>query len=466
MRGLLRGVRFRLTAVAAVIVAVAVGVGLLGLYGLQVSSGRRAVDTRLRDYALQIEQAASGGRWPRPLPVSVSDENAVAQVLDASGRVVAASRTLQGAPALYAVDPGTTTARRLPAADGLLSTDMRTSVVPTTGTGGAAVIVTATSTALLSTIDAELLNHLLLALPVVLVLAVLAIWLVVGRALTPVERIRRAVQDISLGDLSRRVPQPPSSDEIGQLAATMNTMLARLEDSASRQRRFAADAAHELRSPLAAVRTTLEVAIAHPDRASWPRTAERAVEQTTRLEALIDQLLLLARLDERTGPATVSLFAVRPFLASVVEECRDPSLDISIAAPPSLTMTGNETQLRRALTNVVANAVRYAERHIAIDVRLVPGPGGADRAVRLTVADDGPGIPPADRERVFDRFVRLDASRSRGTGSAGLGLAIVREIVVGHGGTVAVADSEWGGAAVTMEIPGARERPGRQDLAG
>jgi signal transduction histidine kinase len=450
-----RNIRVRVTAVAGVVITATVVAGLLALYQLQVNSVHRTVDGQLRTYATQIEQSAVAGHWPRPLALSTLDSGMQAQVLDSGGTVLAATGTLLGAPAVYTVAPGSSVPVRARAATGLVPTDALVVVVRATVDGRAVVVITCTGTGLLQTINDEQVRHLLLALPLILLAAALAIWLVVGRALGPVERIRGAVTDITLSDLSRRVPETGSSDEIGRLAATMNAMLARLDESARRQRRFVAYASHELRTPLAAVRTTLEVAIAHPDEAPWPQVAERAVEQSARLETLIDQLLLLARADEHGLAAAVTEFALRPVVASLVRDLGDTGLDISVTVPGGLAVTGHEQHLRRALGNVVSNAARYAERRIAIDARHLgeQDASGNVLAVRITISDDGPGIPEADRERVLGRFVRLDSSRSRGTGSSGLGLAIASEIVTAHGGRVEIGESAWRGVCVTVELP-------------
>lgn len=441
--------RTRVTAVASLGITVAVVLGVLFMYLLQMNSVRRTLDGQLHTYAAQIGQSAATGGWPRPLPPSSLDANAQAQVLAPDATVLAATRTLAGLPAVYALPGGTDTPVRQKAADGVIPTEIRVVAVRATFDGRPVTIITGTSTDVLKQVNSEFLRHLLLGFPVILVLAAGAVWLVVGRALRPVEKIRHAVTDITSVDLSQRVPEPGTSDELGHLAQTMNDMLSRLEDAARRQRRFVADASHELRSPLATIRTTLEVGLAHPDRAPWPVIAQRAAQQSIRLEELIQQLLVLAKADEQQLSAQQQRVDVGALLRSVVAGTPAPALDLALDAAPGVLSTGNPDHLQRLFRNLVDNAVRHARSRVLVTVT-----GTAD-AVRVEVEDDGPGIPPADRERVFDRFVRLDGSRDRGSGNAGLGLAIAREIALAHRGRITVADGASGGARMIVTLPAA-----------
>lgn len=267
-----QGLRTRVTVLASLALTVAVVLGVLAMYLLQMNSVRRTVDGQLRTYAAQIAEAGQDSVWPRPLAPSGLDQNAEAQVLDAGGNVLAATRLLVRLLAVYAVPAGSRNPVRQRAADGVIPGEVRVVAVTTTVHGNRVTIVAGTSTNLLREINSEFVRHLLIGLPVVLVLAGASVCLIVGRALRPVEHIRRTVEEITSADLARRVPEPGTADEVGHLAETMNGMLARLEDAAHRQRRFVADASHELRSPLAAIRTTLEVGLAHPDRARGLRS--------------------------------------------------------------------------------------------------------------------------------------------------------------------------------------------------
>jgi signal transduction histidine kinase len=440
--------RTRVTVVASLAITAAVVLGLLLMYLLQMNSVRSTVDGQLRTYATQIAQSAANGRWPTPLAPSTLDSNAEAQVIAPDGRVLAATRRLVGLPAVYRLPADSDTPVRQKAADRVVPGEVRVIGLRTTVDGRSVAIITLTSTGLLRQVNSEFARHLLIGLPIILVLAA-AVWLVVGRALRPVERIRHAVTDITSADLSQRVPEPGTADEIGHLAHTMNDMLTRLDDAAQRQRRFVADASHELRSPLAAIRTTLEVGLAHPDRAPWPTIAERAAEQSTRLEDLIQQLLLLTKADEHQLSAQQQRVDLGVLRQDVVDNTPPHHLDIDLDTAPSVNTVGNPDHLQRLFRNIIDNAVRYAHRRV-----LITASATVD-GVRVDIDDDGPGIPPAGRHRVFDRFVRLDSSRERSSGTTGLGLAIAHEIALAHQGRIAIADNPAGGARVVVTLPNA-----------
>ncbi|MFI1972035.1 sensor histidine kinase [Streptomyces cinnamoneus] len=269
-------------------------------------------------------------------------------------------------------------------------------------------------------------------------------WFATGRVLHPVEAIRTQFADLTAHHLDRRVPVPGTDDEVARLARTMNSTLDRLEVNVAQQRRFVADASHELRSPLAALRAELEIALAHPDRADWRNVVDGALGDTRRLQDLTTDLLLLARLDA-SGSAGLPGGGPVDLAALVREETgrrRTPDhLALRVEAVPGpVPLRGHRALLTRLLGNLLDNAERHAAREI--EVRLAHEAGG-HRAV-LHVQDDGPGIPPADRERVFERFTRLDDARTRDTGGAGLGLAIAHRITRVHHGTLEIVDSPRG----------------------
>ena len=286
---------------------------------------------------------------------------------------------------------------------------------------------------------------MLTGLPVMLLVVAGVTWLVTRRALRPVEGIRRELAAITASeDLGRRVPEPGSRDEIARLARTTNETLTVLEASVGRQRRFVADASHELRSPIASLRTQLEVGAAHPELLDVPG----AVADTVRLQDLAADLLLLARLDagERPGRAAVDLGALVREEVSQRTGDRVP-VTVSVADAGSLEVSGSRGQLARVIGNLLDNAERHTERAVAVSV-------SASRDVVLVeVTDDGAGVPEAERERIFERFVRLDDARSRDEGGAGLGLAIARDVAARHGGTLTVDRAPEGGALFRLRLP-------------
>ncbi|MGW5501230.1 sensor histidine kinase [Streptomyces rochei] len=284
------------------------------------------------------------------------------------------------------------------------------------------------------------LTVMLIGFPLLLAVVAWVTWLVTGRALRPVEGIRREMAAITASeDLARRVPVPGTHDEVARLASTTNETLAALETSVERQRRFVADASHELRSPIASLRTQLEVAAAHPELLDL----DGAVEDTVRLQRLAADLLLLARLDAGERPADA-----RVDLAALAREEAGGRTGVRVRAEDGVTVAGSRGQLGRVLANLLDNAQRHARSAVEVAVRRDGG------AVVVAVADDGEGVPAADRERIFERFVRLDAARSRDDGGAGLGLAIARDVAVRHGGTLTVHDALAGGALFELRLPG------------
>jgi signal transduction histidine kinase len=294
---------------------------------------------------------------------------------------------------------------------------------------------------------AALLTPLLVGLPLVLLLVGATTWMVATRALAPVERIRREVEQITGARLDRRVPEPRSRDEIHRLARTMNQMLGRLEESRDRQQQFVADASHELRSPLASIRQTADVARSHPDALPEGELADAVLEESARMQRLVEQLLLLTRNDEGAGSQAYHDVDVDDLVLAEAGRVRRTGLAVDSSGVGAGRVRGNRLALTQVVRNLVDNAVRHAASTMAVAVR-------EDRhTVELVVEDDGPGIPEEQRERVFERFVRLDEARARDDGGSGLGLAIVRDIVAAHGGTVLVSTSPLGGARFVVRLP-------------
>ncbi|PJN25693.1 two-component sensor histidine kinase [Kitasatospora sp. CB02891] len=410
------------------------------------------VEAEAREQARAVARLAEDGRLPEQ--VTLGQGTDFVQVTDAGGRVLAASPNLAGRPAL----PGTV------AGDGPGSFDLRalglehrqrvTTVTADPPTGPVTVRVGAS----LHTADTaeDLTTAALAVLSAVLVATVgLLTWRGTGRALRPVEAIRAEVAAIGEGGLERRVPEPGSDDEIADLAHTMNAMLDRLEAAGTRQRRFIADASHELRSPLAVLRTQLEVAHTHPDPDVRAAMVAGALQDTDRLQSLAADLLLLARLDTTGGPGPVQPVDLAELLRDTVAGRGPQPHPVDLDAPDGVgAVDGNPLWLGRLLTNLLDNAQRHARTGVSVRLRTDPATGEAV----VDVTDDGPGIPPADRDRVFERFTRLDDARSRNDGGAGLGLAIARDIATLYGGTLRI-EATAAGATFRTRLPGTAPAP-------
>jgi signal transduction histidine kinase len=368
------------------------------------------------------------------------------QVIDKAGVVVQRSQTAPGTPL---VAPDTIGAKLVVglrdhvAVDG----DMRISGQTVDGAGGSyTVLVGAGSEAVESTVKTVLVL-LAGAAPLVTAVSAIVTYLLVARSLRSVDAIRTRVADISTSDLAERVPVPANHDEISALAVTMNEMLARIEAGHDAQRRFVGDASHELRSPVAAILSALDVAAAHPDLLNEELADSTLRPEARRMESLVEDLLLLARADERgltLRRRDVDLDDVASNeMGRLLRETKS-TIDADLAPT---RLVGDPGGLSRVLRNLLENAARHATSRV--ELRVGPEAGYAI----LTVSDDGPGIPEADRLRVFDRFVRLDSDRARSGGGTGLGLAIVSEVVAAHGGSVTIGDRPGGGALVTVQLP-------------
>ncbi|MFV5997939.1 sensor histidine kinase [Streptomyces sp. NPDC056231] len=475
MRKPLASVRARAALGATVVVALALLAAGLGL--LHVLRGslvdHAALQSEVRARTTAGAQATLNGNFSRlDLP---DDEDRLVQVVDSTGKVLAASDELRGRGPVADYDHAHA---EKPARDASHDSDKKddhrgpprgevgthvehktvtvalgserrdyhfAAVHGTTFDGRTYTVYAGTSLEdEQATVD-QVTRALLLGLPFMLIVVAGVAWLVTHRALRPVEGIRAKMAEITAsGDLSRRVPEPDSHDEIARLAATTNETLTALEQSAQRQLRFVADASHELRSPIASLRTQLEVATAHSELLD----TDELLHDVIRLQHLATDLLLLARLDAGVRPT-----GARVDLAALAREelSQRPATDRITPTvhntDTALEVHGSRTQLARVLSNLLDNTQRHAASSITVDLRTDDG------EVLLTVSDDGPGIPASERERVFERFVRLDDARSRDDGGAGLGLAIARDVVHRHGGTLTVTDAPGGGAAFQARLP-------------
>ena len=297
------------------------------------------------------------------------------------------------------------------------------------------------------------LETLLVLIPLGVGLAAAGGAVVARRALKPVDEMSRTARRITGEELGRRIRVRGTGDELDHLAGTLNAMLARLEEAFTQVRRFAADAAHELRTPLTALKGGIEVALrTERPREEYRRVLVSSLEEVERLVRLAEDLLLLSRFSAGALPARerVELQPLLHDLREVGERlalARGVSVDLAVDAP--LAVHGDPATLRRAVLNLVENAIKYTPPGGRVELGLAP----ADRSAAIVVRDTGVGMDPAEAARVFEPFVRLDEARARDTGGAGLGLAIVRSIVLAHGGTLAVESAPGAGSTFTIRLP-------------
>jgi signal transduction histidine kinase len=430
---------------AAFVVAAAVGVAGVGL----VYTAERTLTAGVDDTAMQrsgqvIDAVQTGDpgllrQTLRPVP----GDQTVVQVLDSDGRVLDSSPGLLGRPPITALRPAPGRSRWEQGVVAPNEDDQFRILATAVGTkAGPRTVVVAQSLRPVNESVEVLTRSTAAGVPLLALIVGMATYYFVGRSLRPVEGIRRRVAGITGRDMAARVPVPTARDEVAALAETMNGMLDRLQSASEAQRRFVADASHELRSPLATLQVGLDV--------MTPVTPQvvRLRAETARLARLVADLLLLARADEhglRPNESDVDLddlaYRHRERLAA-----QYPHLRVDARITP-VRVRGDAHQLDRTVANLGDNAARHAVKHVRFVVR------SDGKAAHLTVEDDGPGIAVADRERVFHRFVRLDGSRTRDDGGSGLGLAIAQEIAFGHNGCIAVETSRLGGAGLHLTLP-------------
>lgn len=437
----MRSVRVRVTLAATLVTGVAVLLAGMWLVRTVERSLTDSVRTEGQSRLASVRSALEQGRTLSDVDLRTAG-GAYLQIV-VNGRVVAASPAGAGLPPLYTYGPD----------GGVIRIDQApmafTEEVVNAPGGQVKLLAASPLDPVRRSVDAVQ-EGLAVSFPLLVGAVGLLAWVLAGRALRPVEAIRSEVEAITAATLGRRVPVPRSGDEVARLANTMNAMLDRLEDASTRQQRFVADASHELRSPVTAIRTELEVAQRTAGPGDWPNVAARLLTEEARLEAVIADLLLLASLDEAgTGPDTV----VVDLAELAHEEARrrapdrsDVAVEVDTTGP--VLVRGSRMQLGRALANLLDNAGWHARTTVRVAVHARDGRG------RLLVDDDGPGIPEADRERVFERFTRLDEHRARNSSAgAGLGLSLVRGIAERHGGTARVETAPLGGTRVVLDLP-------------
>lgn len=441
------GVRLRIALGVGIVFAIALALAAAFLVARQRISLTHDIETTARLRADDLVAALEGGSLPSSIAIPF-EEGSFVQIVDGTGAVVRSSSNIEGEPAVatFPASPGRATARtmqRVPVGD----VPFRVVAESARVRGTMLTVYVGSSLEPVDGAVNDLLVAVALGAPALLAIVLGLTWIAVGRALRPVEQIRAEVASIGERELQRRVHQPPERDEIGRLATTMNTMLSRLELAADRRRRFVADASHELRSPLAAMRSQLEVELAHPDRADWVSTEQAVLEETLRMQRLVDDLLALADLDQPVSPVRHQVLDIDEIvLAEARRIGTRGKVIIDARDVRAAQTTGDPDALRRAVRNLLDNAERHATRSVRVAVT------DLGSLLRIVVSDDGSGVAEVDRDRIFERFARGDPSRSQGAGGAGLGLAITRDIVTAHGGTLALVAAE-AGATFVIELP-------------
>jgi signal transduction histidine kinase len=421
-------------AVALVVGAVAAAVVL-----------RRALasdaESQLVDRVDSVEALMGAGLLTRVLTPTGPEVGQV-QVVNESGSVVAVTPGLAGTTRLDVIDAPPVGEQTRATVDGqsiggVPGRQYRVVARTVSTVVGPLTIYAVTSLDASHRAERYLRDSLLIGLPLLLALAAWLIYRVVKRALAPVDAMRAEVDRIEAADLSGRVRASSSDDEIAKLGLTLNRMLERLEEASNRQQLFAAAASHELRSPLSAIRTELEVALTYPDRAEWTKVAEDSLIEVARLEELTRDLRLLTR--SRSMQVSVARPVDLSELVSSEVARRRPAGGIHYVVDVSSAEIAADPD---AVVRVVRNLLDNSERHAASEIRVVVS--SDSKGVTLSVANDGPGIPAVELERIFEPFMRLDEARSLDIGGSGLGLAIARSIMTALGGAIIAAPVDHG----------------------
>lgn len=433
--------RARLTAAATLVIVVLVSLAAVVLVWRVDTALRASTDAIVRRQASDIAATSTGSRSPQ---VPSAAGTALIQITDDSGAVIASSASIDGEPLAFPVTapyPEQAVKTRTVEVDALDGAPYLVAAVATNGVPSYHVYV-GLPLAEANRSTAELATTLAVGAPLLAAAFAILIWVMAGRALKPVETLRRQAADIPLTDLHRRLTVPETGDELERLGTTLNNLLDRLDRSLSRQRQFVADAAHELRSPVAAIRSQAEV----DDHVNGLSSPNAVAIESARLTHLVDDLLALARLDAEPRQRRDPLDLDDVVRTEVSLMGRPDGPVIVSSGVRAVQVSGDAGELSRVVRNLLENAVRYAANQVVVTLEA----NGSDAV--LVVSDDGPGIPEGDRTRVLERFTRLDQARTRTSGGVGLGLAIVYEIVAAHGGVLAVEDAAPG-ARIVVRLP-------------
>ena len=447
-------VRWRLTLAFSIVIAVVLLATGLFVHGRLASTLDASIANNLRsraaDVAALAQQSEHGLAETEADGSSREGVPALAQLVDARGRVVDRAPGLPATPlfapaAIVRARSGHEQVRETRLRD----ERVRLIATPVNAQDQRMVVIVGASLEDRARALDNLSGVLLLGGPAALLLASLAGYLLTGAALSPVEALRRRAAELSIHDLGRRLPAAGGDDELGRLGRTLNELLARVDDAVSRERTFVADASHELRSPLAMLRTELELlGRERPTGAALQLAVGSAIEETDRVSRLADDLLLLGRVDDRRLAIEARPLRAHDLQQAAAVRARDPRVVVGDAN--GAMVCADPGQVARALDNLLANALRYADAQVLCTVRARGG------AVELHVLDDGPGFPAEFLPHAWERFARADAGRTED--GSGLGLAIVRSIAELHGGSAGAQNRPAGGADVWIALPAVAAR--------
>ncbi len=418
-----RTIRFRITAIAVLLS----GVLLAAVSLLTINALRWQLTDNLDEGLGQRADTIAAVVADRPPDQVSTDEDLLVQVVDTDGKVLASSANLAGAAPITSTQPGLRVVTNVPGRNESFRVLIRQI---DSSEGPVSLIVGINNDDV--TEPATILSRLLAILvPAAVLLLGALVWWLTGRTLRPVERMRIEIAEITASNLGRRVAEPATGDEIDRLAHTLNDTLDRLEGAILRQQRFVADASHELRSPLTRIRSEIEIGIATGEPADQATRERSVLDETINLQHLVDDLLQLARSDEGLADSEFDPVDLDDIVLREARRLRERArVVVDTRSVSAAHISGDARQLTRAVRNLLDNAERHASSTATITLAEIDG------QVRLTVADDGDGIPLEARQLIFERFARLDDARTRDAGGTGLGLAIVRDIIQRHGGTV------------------------------
>jgi signal transduction histidine kinase len=443
------GIRSRTTLIATVAVGVALAVGAIVLLAVLDNNLADNLRTSIETQAEDRSRLLDSGAEPTTLVATRQDETIV-WIGTPDGETLASGGSYEFAEPPTNLEPGPARNTTVLLLEGESEQERSEITVAVAEAADGTLLVVGTELEDVARTTDEVRNLLLVGFPFLLAGVALVTWSATGRILRPVEEIRSTAEDIGSGPIDERVPVPASKDEIGRLAVTVNAMLDRLEDERQAQRRFTADASHELKSPVANLRTLVETTELQDPQ--WQETQTRLVSESDRLAAIVDELLFLAVADEGGASRAADRIHLDDVIfdeARLLAETSGVKVDIAEVSP--CDVIGSVDALRRAVRNLANNAARHART----EVRFATVTGSPEGTVLIQVADDGPGVAPDERDRVFERFSRLDQARDRTSGGTGLGLAIVRSIADAHGGSVSVGEAPGGGALFTVTLPAA-----------